>query len=270
VVIVERDHEVLAGVENSPELLFHEAKKRRERRWWVGGIACLVLLVLFGLGLGLSRGQSPTSSTGAPHRTPRAVPLVASAARLSFRPVLCYAPAYAPAAGQIAPSGPLPVCGPKYALTVTNLGVDPNTSSPGGFSTNHVGPDPQFAAYPSSTKQTDNTTGESLISGTPSANDLRYVVGPAALNQTSIQSARAEPLNGGWVIRLRMTNDASVRLDLLTYHTFHSVIGFDLNGRIIAASITLGGQPHWSSFDGQIQITGSFTENQAKALAAEL
>jgi preprotein translocase subunit SecD len=48
------------------------------------------------------------------------------------------------------------------------------------------------------------------------------------------------------------------------------MIGFDLNGRIIEAPITLGGQTHWSSFEGQIQITGNFTENQAKALAAEL
>jgi preprotein translocase subunit SecD len=110
----------------------------------------------------------------------------------------------------------------------------------------------------------------SLLSGTPSAGALRYVVGPAALNQTSIQSARAELFNGEWVIQLRMTPEASTQLDLLTYHTFHSMIGFDLNGRIIEAPITLGGQTHWSSFEGQIQITGNFTENQAKALAAEL
>jgi hypothetical protein len=64
--------------------------------------------------------------------------------------------------------------------------------------------------------------------------------------------------------------EGSTRLDLLSYHTFHSVIGFDLNGRIIAAPITLGGQTHWSSFEGRIQITDNFTQDQARALAAEL
>lgn len=268
-VVVERDHAVLAGVEHSPELLFPEAKKRRERRWLVGGIACLLLLVLLGVGLGLTRGQASPILPGPSDRSPRAVPLVASAARLSFRPVLCYAPAYVPAAGQIAPSGPLPGCRPKYGLTVANLGVDPSLSSPGGFTTNQVGPDPQFAGYPSSSNKTDSPTGVSLLTG-PSANALRYVVGPAALNQTSIQSARAESLNGEWLVRLRLTPEGSIRLDDLTYQTFHSVIGFDLNGRIISAPITLGGQTHWSSFHGQIQITDSFTESQAKALAAEI
>jgi hypothetical protein len=72
-VILERDHEALAGIEASPELLFQEAKQRRRRRWLKGGLLGLPLA----LGLALlivvaSQYRSPSASLGGTRVPPAA------------------------------------------------------------------------------------------------------------------------------------------------------------------------------------------------------
>lgn len=68
-VIVGRDHDVLAGIEDSPELLFPEAKRRRRNRWVMGG---LVLLVLVLAGAGVLAFVTHDGS-GSPSAAPRHV-----------------------------------------------------------------------------------------------------------------------------------------------------------------------------------------------------
>jgi preprotein translocase subunit SecD len=60
-----------------------------------------------------------------------------------------------------------------------------------------------------------------------------------------------------------------VAWDALTRQQFHQIIGVVVNGQVMSAPITQPAQSAWSSFNGQVQISGSFTEKQAKAIAAE-
>ena len=61
----------------------------------------------------------------------------------------------------------------------------------------------------------------------------------------------------------------SSQWDTLPKEQFHAIIGIDLDGQVISAPITQPTQQAWSSFNGQVQISGSFTEDQAKTLATD-
>ena len=61
----------------------------------------------------------------------------------------------------------------------------------------------------------------------------------------------------------------SSQWDTLSKQQFHAIIGIDLDGQVISAPITQPTQQAWSSFNGQVQISGSFTEDQAKTLATD-
>jgi preprotein translocase subunit SecD len=50
----------------------------------------------------------------------------------------------------------------------------------------------------------------------------------------------------------------------------HAIIGIEIGGKVVSAPIMQPTQSSFSSFNGQMQISGSFNEKQAKALAAEL
>jgi preprotein translocase subunit SecD len=77
-------------------------------------------------------------------------------------------------------------------------------------------------------------------------------------------------IDGQWTIDLVLTPAGSAAWDTLTKQQFHQIIGIDLNGRVISAPITMPTQTTWTSFDGRIQISGAFTGQQARAIAAEL
>ncbi len=86
-----------------------------------------------------------------------------------------------------------------------------------------------------------------------------------------MHSANAQLTSAGeWAVNLSLTGTGATQWDNFSKQQFHEPIGIDLDGQVISAPITLGGQQAWSSFGGQVQITGSFTEDQAKTLATEL
>ncbi|HXW32961.1 MAG TPA: hypothetical protein VEJ87_00140, partial [Acidimicrobiales bacterium] len=210
-----------------------------------------------------SPDASPTSSRGPALGTHGGI-------RLSFRPVLCYAPPYVPAATQRSTSGLLPTCGARYELTATNLNATPDSGDVAGYLSSTVPPDPRFASYPSATSQRDNVRGTVLLPGGPGTGSDRFVVGPAGLTQTAVQSADVERQYGQWVVNLNLTSRGSTKWDNLAERQFHAIIGIDLNGRIISAPIVQPTQSSFASFGGTIQIAGGFTGQQAKALAAKL
>ena len=207
---------------------------------------------------------------GAPrhHRPARPGPRPA----LSFRPVLCYAPAFTLAPGEHASTGPLPACSPSTALTVSNLQVSPMTSNVNGFSWNtQIAADPQFAAYPSTVPGGDRSDRTVLLPGTGTSSvSARSVLGPAALTQAGVKSASAQLTDGQWTIDLVLTPRGSTEWDALTHAQFHTLIGVVFDGRVISAPITQPTQSSWNSFHGQVQISGGFTQGQAKAIAAQL
>lgn len=253
------------------ELLFQEAKQRRRRRWLISGMTALVLIAVVGVTLGLwsSRGSHGSlQSVGLPASVASAGH---SGASLSFRPVLCYAAPLNLAAGQTASTGPLPTCSPSTELTASNLRVSPNSGNINGYTMyGNMPADPQFATYPSTAPAKDSADDTVLLPGAPGEGSTRYVLGPAQVTRSAIKSASAQPIDGQWIIDLTFTPTGSRAWDSLTKQQFHQIIGVDLNGQVISAPITQPVQLSWTSFDGRVQISGAFTQRQAKMIAAEL
>jgi preprotein translocase subunit SecD len=156
-------------------------------------------------------------------------------------------------------------------LSAANLQVTPNTNNIGGYSTNsNVPPDPQFATYASTPSTSDNKNATVLLPATPASGGGRYVLGPAGLTNTAIQSASVQHFAGQWAINLDLTDEGAVQWDAMADQQFHAIVGIDLNGQVISAPITQPTQSSFTPFNGRVQISGGFTEARAKAIVAEL
>jgi preprotein translocase subunit SecD len=66
-----------------------------------------------------------------------------------------------------------------------------------------------------------------------------------------------------------LTGPGSTQWDALAKQQFHAIIAIDLDGQVISAPITQPTESTPTSFNGQVQISGSFTEDQAKLLATD-
>ena len=188
-------------------------------------------------------------------------------AQLFFRPALCYAPAFAVAKGQTASTGALPACSTTSQLSATNLAV--NTSS--GQATGNPPPDTAFATYPSTSPLNDAKSATVLLPGLPGQGTQRYVLGPAQVTGSQIKSANASLNQGGqWTVNITFSPSGATAWDALAQQQFHAIIGIDLDGQVISAPITQPSQQSFTSFAGQVQISGTFTQSQAQTLATEL
>jgi preprotein translocase subunit SecD len=184
-------------------------------------------------------------------------------AQLFFRPALCYGSALQVAKGQKPLTTPLPTCAATSQLTAANLQV--NTST--GQATASPPADTQFSAYQSTSSGNDGKNDTVLL---PGQCNPRCVLGPAGLTGAQIKSASAQINNGVWSVDLTLTSQGATAWDTLAQQQFHAIIGIDLDGQVISAPITQPNQASFTSFGGQVQISGSFSEDQAKTLATEL
>ncbi|HEV3265608.1 MAG TPA: hypothetical protein VG014_08795, partial [Acidimicrobiales bacterium] len=204
--------------------------------------------------------------------TQKVLATLGNTAQLFFRPGLCYAPPYTPTKGSTPPTGPLPTCAASSQLTATNLAVKPDSSNVNGYtSNNNIPVDPQFAANPSTSAATDDKNATVLLPGSSASQGTgRYVLGPAALTGSAVHSASAQLVNNQWAVSIVLTSAGSTAWDTLSQQQFHAIIGIDLDGQVISAPITQPSQATFTSFNGQVQISGSFTQSQAQTLATEL
>jgi len=204
--------------------------------------------------------------------TQKVLATLGNTAQLFFRPALCYAPAYTPAKGSTPPTGPVPTCAASSQLTATNLAVKPDSSNVSGYTSNtNIPVDPQFASYPSTTAATDDKNATVILPGSSASQGSgRYVLGPAALTGSAVHSASAQLVSGQWAVNAALTSSGSTAWDTLAQQQFHAIIGIDLDGEVISAPITLPAQSTFTSFNGTVQISGSFTQSQAQTLATEL
>jgi hypothetical protein len=188
------------------------------------------------------------------------------------RPALCFAPPFQVQAGANASTGPLPTCSASSQLSAANLQIVPNPGDVSGYTTttNNIQPDPAFATYPSTPSSNDASADTVLLPGIPGEGPHRYVLGPAQLSGTGVASASAGSSNGQWLVNITLTNAGSIAWDALASQQFHQVIGVDLNGHIISAPIIQPTQSSVSSFHGQIEIGGDFTQAQATTVAQEI
>jgi preprotein translocase subunit SecD len=219
-----------------------------------------------------SQGKNQISvSIPGEKNTQQVLATLGNTAQLFFRPVICYAPALTLAKGKTASTGALPTCSASTQLTAANLEVTPDSSNVNGYTSNtNISEDPQFATYKSTPSTNDNKSATVLLPGTAaSGGPPRYVLGPAGMTGTAVKSATAQLNNGQWAVNLNLTSAGASEWDTLAKEQFHAIIGIDLDGQVISAPITQPTQSSFTSFDGQVQISGSFTEDQAKTLATE-
>ncbi len=188
-------------------------------------------------------------------------------AQLFFRPALCYSPALTVAKGATPSTGPLPTCASTSQLTAANLAVNTSTSE----ATQSPPADTAFATYPSTSALNDAKGATVLLPGAANACYVRCVLGPAQVTGAEIKSASASlSQTGQWTVNINFNQQGATAWDTLAQEQFHAIIGIDLDGQVISAPITQPGQSTFTSFAGQVQISGSFTEDQAKTLATEL
>ena len=197
-------------------------------------------------------------------------------AQLFFRPAICYAYPHTVAKGKTSATGPLPTCPASSQLTATNIGVVPNSSAAGysapGLNALEQSPVQAFAPYPSTSSLNDKPGDTVLLPTAPGAGlgSLRMVLGPAGVTGTAVHSATAQLVNGSWAVDISLTGPGSTAWDNLARQQFHAIIAIDLDGQVIDAPITQPTQGSFTSFGGQVQISGGFTETQAKNLATDL
>ena len=218
-----------------------------------------------------SQGKNEISvSIPGEKNTQQVLATLGNTAQLFFRPALCYAPAFTVAKGKAPSTGPLPACAAGTQLTEANLQVTPDSSNVNGYTSNtNIQADPQFATYKSTPPLNDNKEDTVLLPGTGAAAGQRFVLGPAGMTGTAVKSASAQLNSGVWNVNLNLTSSGASEWDTLSRQQFHAIIGIDLDGQVISAPITQPTQQAWSSFNGQVQISGSFTEDQAKTLATD-
>jgi preprotein translocase subunit SecD len=193
-------------------------------------------------------------------------------AQLYFRPVLCLAGPYT-GTSTLGASGALPQCGAQYQTTAANLAVTPNSSASAGYTSNNIGPDPQFGAYRATTPAGDLGERTVLLASIPSSGGAanRFVCGPAQLTGTAVASAQAVFLQSSqWAVEYTLTSAGSAKWDQVAQANFHAMVAIDLDALVQSAPLIQPSQATFTSFQGKGQISGNFTEAGAKNLALAL
>ncbi len=185
---------------------------------------------------------------------------VGQTAQLLFRPVLCEA---GPASKSAKAVTTMPACGASYQMTAANLNVNTSTGNP----TNNIGLDPQYTNIKSTPSQNDIATQTVLLPGLGNSS-LRYVLGPSQLSGTAVKSAIAQQNQiGAWVVNYTLTSTGSPAWDKVAQANFHAILAIELDGVVQSAPLIQPNQATFTSFGGQGEISGSFTESSAKNLA---
>ena len=189
----------------------------------------------------------------------RALDIVGQTAELRFRPVL----------------GVLP--GDNAATTTTASTT--TTAAPDASST---------TAPPESTTTTapgESTTTTAPLSLTPRDQDLpdqpvtlpevddgkvvrKYLLGPAELTGKVVRTARPrapQGFTGDWSVTADFTSEGSKQFDEMAQRNFQKQVAIVLDG-VVKSAPTINAQ----QFNGTAEITGKFTEREAKDLALVL
>ena len=187
---------------------------------------------------------------------------VGQTAQLLFRPVLCETP---PAAKDAKTTVAIPACGSSYAMTAANLNVNTSTGNP----TNNIAADPAYEKIATTLPKNDNPKDTVILPALgATANADRYVLGPAQLTGKSVKSAVAQQNQiGQWVVNYTLTSTGSPLWDKVAQENFHALLAIELDGVVQSAPLIQPSQASFTSFAGQGEISGSFTEASAKNLA---
>jgi hypothetical protein len=190
-----------------------------------------------------------------------------------LRHVECFAPPYrvhpgaTPTTSQRVPGR----CRSAFRLDPTNLQVQPNANSVNGYTANTVQPDPNFLLVPSTSPFREPLADRVVLAGLPADGTDRYVLGPAVLTGAAVMSAAAQrDSTGAWVVDATMTTAGASALDRISQMAFHQFIAIELDGVVLSAPLVLPAQTTWTSFNGQVSISGSLSATEASRAAIAL
>jgi SecDF, P1 head subdomain len=255
------------------QVLIPEARAHRRRRYRRTGVVLflvgLIVAALIALVAVIFDG-GPTAQ-GSTHGFRAASVTTATPGTVYFRPVLCLAPPYDPAEGTAVLSSP--PCDAASSLTEKNLAVTPSGTS--GFTSNNVVPDPALSRVPTTRASSEKGATTVLL---PALNGLgtsgrgeRFVLGPAQMSSTSIQSAEVKHSSSGqWEVDYTTTDQGGVLLDKLAAQDFHQMLAIDLKGLVYSTPFIQPAQNRFSSFLGHGTIGGGLTKARAEHLAKAL
>jgi hypothetical protein len=188
------------------EVLIREAKDRQRRRYRRSGlVVALVALVALVVGGLIALLVTTTSSgSGTLRAASRPSGVVTGRGPVQIRPVLCFAYPYAANAARQA--GTLPSCGAPYELTQSALDITP-MSTPQGYSSNNIPPEPALAGYPNSTR--DVPGHDVLLGGLGRQTGAeRYLLGPSELRLSAANvGAVVNQQNrfGQWIVTIHLS-----------------------------------------------------------------
>ncbi len=173
-----------------------------------------------------------------------ALALIGQTAQLEFRPVLCAAPAYtAPPKSLKLSTTPAPFCPTTQSQAAVQAYV-PTTSA--------------TADVPSATVILPQS-GNSPLSP-------RYVLGPAQANGNILSNAfSGVDQFGNWLVNFTLTKKGSPVFDKIAAANYGKQVAIVLDG-VVESAPTIKS----TSFGGQGQISGTFTQTQANNLALVL
>jgi preprotein translocase subunit SecD len=186
--------------------------------------------------------------------------LVGKTAQLRFRPVLA----------QVAPE--------TAKTTTTTKAKTSSTTAAAGATSSSTAATTTTTAPPTEVKTTraadDKANATVVLPGrdTGDGPPLRYQLGPAALTGKGVSGAKAVYLGGqGWVVNLSLRDDGSTAFNKLAAESFskqppQNAVAIVLDGVVQSAPAF-----QEASFEGgNVQISGSFSEGDAKDLATVL
>ncbi len=204
------------------------------------------------------------------------IALIGQTAQLQFRPVLCSATAYQASKGSTPSTAstalPTSCSSSQYSLQSPTLTVTPNSSS-AGYSTNlsTIPADPVLTNIPSTSSSADDAHPKAYaLLPLQGGGGLRYLVGPSELQGSAVATAQAAFVTPSWVVDATLTGSGSGAWDTMAKKYFHEIIAIDLDSQVVSAPLTQPDAGSFSSFQGKVQISGSFTESSAKDLALDL
>jgi preprotein translocase subunit SecD len=197
----------------------------------------------------------------------RVLQIVGQTAQLFFRPVLCQV---APASKTAKPVGgaAMPSCGAQYLMSAANLAVTPANNTQGYVMNSTIGIDPKFANIATTDSAQDLYSKPVILPTLGAPKTVRYLLGPAELTGQAIGKAFAtQDTIGQWVVSYTLTGSGSPAWDAVAKANFHQEVAIELDGVIQSAPLILPGQSSFTSFAGQGQISGNFTQSSAQNLA---
>jgi preprotein translocase subunit SecD len=216
--------------------------------------------------------------------------VVGQTAELRFRPVLAIVPP-ASVAGPGAPtttSAPTTTTSPATTdPSATTAPATPTTTTPATTTTTLpydpaaaraaiASCDPQqvlaLPRIPSTSQERDRRDACVVLPGRDGAESARYYLGPAALTGSGVRSARARFLGGtdGWVVLLRLNGDGRDKFNALAKESYPKEAPQNSVAIVLDSVVQSAPAFRTDTFDGDVQISGDFTETEARDLATVL